>query len=447
MKKFMAILLAVALSAATLTACTTKKEYPKLPKSAATSKVTLRSTFTKDDWMTATFTLAAEDSGVEYVNGAAHGDDSYKNAVVDEFLSGKDPDVVYFWMGSDSEPLVKSNRLISIDEIKKDYPQFAADHDLRLIASCATASNGKQYFIPGPGYSEALFYNKKVLEAVGVSIPDASTTYEKWVADLKKIKAAGYTPLSTVFNSAEGIHYLWEYTSYNNETDIKNHGDYTKNASEASAFAKGLEDIKALYTEGLLHPKADSASNADAFNDFVANKAAFYVGGSWNYSVNNPDIGVTYFPAKAGSNRKSTDAIGGISMGFAISRSAYENPEKREKVVKFVDTITSAEALLSYGEWRSYTLSANAAASKTRAYVTTDADGLLAKRIADGAQAAPLSETLKTALYFNAGLTWFAGAVQDNMPAAAKTVLFEQAPSFFKGTGTAAAVIAAANAA
>jgi raffinose/stachyose/melibiose transport system substrate-binding protein len=206
MKKFMAILLAVALSAATLTACTTIggtsstadvssiKEVSSQPVYNAT--ITLYSTFTPGDWSTALFTLAAEDSGVKYVNIAEAGDVSYREAVTYAFEKGGDPDVLYYWMGDEAEPFVTDNKFVSIEEIKQDYPDFIDDHDIKLFdATDAKAVDGKHYFVPSHGYSEALFVNKKVLAAAGVSVPDKNTTYEQWVEDLKKIKKAGYTPL------------------------------------------------------------------------------------------------------------------------------------------------------------------------------------------------------------------------------------------------------------
>ncbi|MDR1563352.1 MAG: cell wall-binding repeat-containing protein [Oscillospiraceae bacterium] len=412
--------------------------------------ITIRSTFTPNDWMTALFSLAAEDSGVEYTNIAATGDERYKQAVNTAFLSGNDPDVLYYWMGADAEPFVSANKFVSIDEIKAEYPDFASDHDMNLIKATATASDGKQYFIPGPGYSEALFANKKVLAAAGVSLPDKNTTYEQWVANLKTIKTKGYIPLATVFDPAEGIHYLWEYTSYNNEKVASQHGSYTKDAAEAAAFAAGLDDIKALYTDGLLYNgvggNANTATNGDAFDALLSDKAAFFVGGSWSYNVTNPNIAITYFPAKAGASRKSTDAIGDISMGFAISRNAWNDLAKRDSAVQFVQSITSAEALLSYGEWRTYTLSASAAANKNRAYVITDTDWLEAARISEGAIATPLTDTLKSSLAFNAGVTMFQGAVQDWISPSAKAILFGQSADFFNGNVTAAELIAAVNA-
>jgi raffinose/stachyose/melibiose transport system substrate-binding protein len=348
-------------------------------------------------------------------------------------------------MGSDAEPFVAGNKFVTIEEIQKDYPDFAADHDIKSIAASATASDGNHYFVPGPGYSEALFANKKVLAEAGVTLPDEKTTYEAWVADLKKIKDAKFIPLATVFAPAEGIHYLWEYTSYNNEKVAKDHGTYdAKDAAKVAAYAAGLDDIKALYDDGLLYPSADSATNGDAFAALVADKAAFFVGGSWSYNVEGDaakNIAITYFPSK-GNDRKNTDAIGGISMGFAISRKAYEDPSKRDGVVNFVNTVTNAESLLSYGEWRSYTLSAAAADSKTRAYVPNEAWDA-AERVSEGGKATALTDTLKSALVFNAGVTLFAGAVQDNIPAANKTILFGQSAEFFKGKGTAAALLEA----
>ncbi|MDR1564551.1 MAG: hypothetical protein LBS74_06305 [Oscillospiraceae bacterium] len=88
MKKFLAIILAVALSATLLASCTPDKEKD-VSKEVKPSQITVRSTFTPNDWMTAIFTLSAEDSKVDYVNVADTGDESYKQAVTTEFLGRK----------------------------------------------------------------------------------------------------------------------------------------------------------------------------------------------------------------------------------------------------------------------------------------------------------------------------------------------------------------------
>lgn len=57
---------------------------------------------------------------------------------------------------------------------------------------------------------------------------------------------------------------------------------------------------------------------------------------------------VTYFPSKG--DRKPTDAVGGFSMGYCITRKAWDDPAKRKACVDFVTAMTTDEVAATFGE-------------------------------------------------------------------------------------------------
>ena len=78
---------------------------------------------------------------------------------------------------------------------------------------------------------------------------------------------------------------------------------------------------------------------------FGDGEAAFLIDGSWkvNYFVDNhgetlEDYVISYVPAKG--ERKASEAIGGISMGYFITKKAWDDPAKREAAVQFVKHMT-----------------------------------------------------------------------------------------------------------
>lgn len=92
---------------------------------------------------------------------------------------------------------------------------------------------------------------------------------------------------------------------------------------------------------------------------FTEGKAAFLIDGSWkvggivNACQSDPEdastldteklakFDVTYIPGAG--DRKATDLIGGLSMGYYITAKAWEDPDKKAAAVDFVTYMTSDE--------------------------------------------------------------------------------------------------------
>ena len=52
----------------------------------------------------------------------------------------------------------------------------------------------KNYSVPVNGFWEGLFVNKDVLEACGVAVPDANTTWDQFMEMCETIKGQGLHP-------------------------------------------------------------------------------------------------------------------------------------------------------------------------------------------------------------------------------------------------------------
>ena len=127
-----------------------------------------------------------------------------------------------------------------------------------------------------------------------------------------------------------------------------------------------MEDIKALYEAGYFPENTLSATDDETFAMFTESKAAFLIDGSWKVGgivascQSDPDdpatldtekldkFTVTYVPGKG--ERKSTDLIGGLSSGYYISTAAWEDEEKREAAVSFVEHMTSNETVAKFAQ-------------------------------------------------------------------------------------------------
>ncbi|MBO4915950.1 MAG: ABC transporter substrate-binding protein, partial [Oscillospiraceae bacterium] len=128
------------------------------------------------------------------------------------------------------------------------------------------------------------------------------------------------------------------------------------------------------------------------------------IDGSWKvgylttfYPEHLSDYVVSFVPGKGG--RKATEAIGGISMGYYITRKAWNDPQKRAAAVSFVFHMTSEEVLGTF--------------------ITTEVTALV-----DGVIPTGLNAIQRSAAETNSQITGIVGAVQDMISSEAKSELF-----------------------
>lgn len=305
---------------------------------------------------------AWEESTVNKVNDAsATSDETFKARVEMDFQTGADPDVLFFFNGADANSFIEAGKVVSIDTIRETYPEYAANMNDDLITPSIV--DGIKYAVPVNGYWEAMFVNTEVLEAAGVEVPGADYTWDAFLADCQKIKDAGYSPIAAALGNIP--HYWWEFCIFNNG-DVVNHLTIPASIEEAGAWVNGMEDIKALYEAGYFPENTLSATDDETFASFIDGKAAFLIDGSWKVGgiagacQSDPEdastldtekldkFTVTYVPGKG--ERKATDLIGGLSMGYYISTAAWEDDAKREAAVSFVEYMTSDEMVAKFAQ-------------------------------------------------------------------------------------------------
>ena len=369
---------------------------------------------------------ASEASTGNKVNdGSATSNEEWKAKVLTDFETGSEPDVLFFFTNADAEPIVSAGKVVSIEDIRAEYPEYATN---MKDAMMAVASDGKQYAVPSSGFWENMFVNKAVLEACGLEVPGPDYTWDQFVADCQVILDNGYTPIAC--SLFEVPHYWFEFAVMNNGT-LSNHLEVPTvvdgalvDDAVAQKWIAGLEDIKALYEAGFFPENTLTATDAETVALFGEGEAAFLIDGSWkcgyfseNHADNLEDYVICCVPGKG--DRPATDAIGGISMGYFITTKAWEDPAKREAAVEFVSQLTSDEVLSTF--------------------VTTEVTALV-----NGAAPAGLNAIQQSAADCNANVTGVVGAVQDTITAEAKGDLFGNVQKVVTGQMTAAEAVESA---
>ena len=276
--------------------------------------------------------------------------EEWKAKVTSDFESGNEPDVLFYFTGADADKLVENGKVVSISDIRKEYPDYASNMKDSMMP--VSTKDGRQYAVPVNGYWEGMFVNKKVLAACGLDVPGADYTWDRFLSDCETIREEGYTPIAC--SLAEIPHYWFEYCVFNNG-NITTHLVLPESAGDArgKVWAAGLIDIKELYDRGFLPEDTLSAADSETNLLMTDNKAAFMIDGSWKVGWFQEkaealdDFAVTYVPAKG--ERKATEIIGGLSMGYYITSKAWGDAGKREACVRFVEAMTTDSVVSSFG--------------------------------------------------------------------------------------------------
>lgn len=295
-----------------------------------------------------------KETGYKLDDQSTNSSESFKSLIKDEFANGEEPDVVFFFTGADADSFIDDGKVMSIDAIRADYPDFASNMDDSLIP--AHLSDGKRYAVPVNGYWEALYYNKDILDAAGVEAPGEDYTMDQFMVDCAKVKAAGYTPISAALGSTP--HYWWEYMIFNQQSSAT-HDQIPASVTDERAreWIAGIQTIKQIYEAGYFPNETLSIdNNTTSVELFTSGKTAFMIDGSWRVGSivtscqsdkNDPTtldqkklarFSVSYVPGNG--KRLATDIVGGMSQGYYISAKAYNDPAKREMAVNFVKYMT-----------------------------------------------------------------------------------------------------------
>ena len=362
-----------------------------------------------------------EQTGNKVEDSSATSDETFKSRIITDFEAGSEPDVLFFFNGVDSNQFVEQGKVVSVDEIREEYPDYASNMKDDLLG--ASPVDGVNYSVPVNGYWEGMFVNKEVLEAAGVEVPTEETTWDEFLADCEKIKEAGYTPIAASLQ--EIPHYWFEYAIYNFQ-DPATHNTLPESADDeyGKAWVDGLNDIKALYEAGYFPENTLTSTDAETFQLFTSDKAAFLIDGSWKIggiaeAVDDiENFTVVHIPGKG--NRKTTDEIGGLSMGYYVTRKAWEDAEKKDAAVSFVSYMTSDNVVSRFA-------------------------GVSATALKNGAEpdTSEFNSLQVDALSYTASFTGISPAVQDNLSAAAREPIFNDMASIVNGDVAAEDAVAA----
>lgn len=266
--------------------------------------------------------------------------EEWKSGVLDSFTAGAEPDVLFYFTAQDAEPFVSADKVVDLDTIRSVYSDYALNIAPAVLNNMR-AADGKNYAVPVIGYWEGLYINRDLFDEHSVKAPVDWAGLE---TAIQKFRAVGIVPIA--ISLGEVPHNLFEFLVYNYTGPSGHLRTVPTGTDDVEYWVNGLTDFRALSELGAFPEDTDTITNLDAIGMFSDKRAAMYVGASWDVGTMNAVEGaeVTFFPAKTGM-RRHTDLIGGFSMGFYISKKAWDDPAKREAAVLFVKSMASDEGI------------------------------------------------------------------------------------------------------
>ena len=114
-----------------------KTEAPTEAKKAVALNV--MTTFAGEDGNAPNYQKAVKDweasTGNTVNDSSAVSDETVKARVASDFQMGSEPDVLFWFNGADANSFIEAGKVMSIDDIRKEYPEYASNMNDDLIAA------------------------------------------------------------------------------------------------------------------------------------------------------------------------------------------------------------------------------------------------------------------------------------------------------------------------
>lgn len=282
-----------------------------------------------------------EETGNKVEDASATADEAWKAGVLNDFAAGNEPDVLfYFACTSDSTPIL--DKVVPVSEINAAYPELNLTENEVL-----READGDIYAIPVRSFWEGLFCNQDLFEQYDLELP---TDWEKLTKAVATFKENGIVPIAVSLSDIP--HYITDFGILAAGTPADHQAHPTSVEEMPASWVKGMEMIHELYEMGAFAEDVNATTEAVTSQMFRDKKAAMQVDGSWfanGIPQENWDSTIAMpFPVYDEA-ADPTAIIGGTSMGFYLTRKAWDDPERRDAAVSFLARMTGDESVEKLG--------------------------------------------------------------------------------------------------
>jgi raffinose/stachyose/melibiose transport system substrate-binding protein len=248
------------------------------------------------------------------------------------------PSVIYSWGGGVMRAQVKANFL---EDITAEAAPWA--DTLSATAVKAFQVDGKTYGIPFDTGEVGFFYNKKLFAQAGVKAEDIKS-WDDFLAAVKKIKAAGITPIIVGGGEKWPMHFYYSYLvmRIGGASALADASAGKDGGFKGAPFVEAGKRLRELATLEPFQPGYLATTHSQAEGMFGDGKGAIELMGEWLIDLQSSaaadgkgqpidNVGLLSFPLVPGGKGKATDTLGGVN-GWLVTKGA---PKETVAFLKF----------------------------------------------------------------------------------------------------------------
>lgn len=267
-------------------------------------------------------------------------DETWKAGVLSDFAAGNEPDILFFFACSaDSTPILR--KMVPIDEINAAHPELNLPE-----SDILREADGHVYAIPVRPYYEGVFVNTDLFERYGAPLPDTWAHLEEAISIFRD---AGVVPIAASLSDIP--HYVAECAILS-ASDVSAFSARPANIDDVpESWMWGMGLIRRLYELGAFPEDTLNTSETVTSQRFRDKRAAMQIDGSWfanSIPAQNMDT-TAVLPMPSCAANGETAIIGGVSMGFYLTRRAWDDPRRHDAAVTLLSWLTREDNLKRLG--------------------------------------------------------------------------------------------------
>jgi raffinose/stachyose/melibiose transport system substrate-binding protein len=246
--------------------------------------------------------------------------ETYKAKLRVAAISGKMPDLFYYWTGESFKYMVDSQIVADLTDLMQEKPAYKKQFYPETLQNSSYYE--RLYGLPHTTSHVMFWYNKRLFAQFGITPPE---TWDELILAAENLLSKGISPFSVSGKERWPLLNWYAYlsnrlggtTSY--EHTIKGTGDFTD-----PSFIEAALLFRELVKKKMFEPGFLGVDRQTAENMLLNGEAAMYLQGDWaaEEMLSNPDIGYFRFPTVLGKGDR-TVYYGG-SSGWAISKNSNQ---------------------------------------------------------------------------------------------------------------------------
>lgn len=252
---------------------------------------------------------------------------SYLQKLKTLIAGGNMPDIIDIDADPYCQTLVDAGLLVNVKDYLVDEGKYDDFHEIALRYQEFT--DGTMYTLPLEYHIEMIWYNKKIFDQYGLSVPK---TMDEWFNVCETLKANGVTPISVDgVDRWPVLRYLamipFRYTGNQYIIDLRD-GKVSMGDEMGRQAIEFIQEIGQYFNDGFA-----ATDYATAQGMFLDGKSAMYYIGDWEQNAmlekyNAGEIDYFLLPMIDGANTTSNEYCANSGIGMAFNTKTFDAKTK-----------------------------------------------------------------------------------------------------------------------